>query len=109
MILGRRVEKAIQFSAIQNQWKQSRILKWISPGSALDLAADPYHLVLLKHFRSPKPLAMDAIKPMFFLRSADGASGVHQEADRSCYRDFKRLAQRIAGHTGVGHLGTADQ
>ena len=72
-----------------------------APGPALDVATDPYNLALLKHYRSLMPLAMDANKPMFFLRSADGAIGAHQEAVRSCYEDFKRLAQRIAGHAGV--------
>lgn len=72
-----------------------------APGPILDVATDPYNLALLKHYRSLMPLAMDANKPMFFLRSADGAIGAHQEAVRSCYEDFRQLAQRIAGHAGV--------
>lgn len=70
-------------------------------GAALAVASDPYNLALLKHYRSLMPLAMDANKPMFFLRSADGAIGSHQEAVRSCYVDFEQLARRIAGHAGV--------
>ncbi|MFE8031904.1 ParA family protein [Thiohalocapsa marina] len=74
-------------------------------GPALDVATDPYNLALLKHYRSLMPLAMDANKPMFFLRTADGAIGAHQEAVRSCYEDFEQLAKRIAAHAGVAMGG----
>lgn len=57
---------------------------------------DPYNLALLKHYRSLMPLAMDARKPMFALKPADGAIGAHVEAVRACYKDFFQLAQRIA-------------
>ncbi len=61
---------------------------------------DPYCLALLKHYRSLMPLAMDAHKPMFFLKPADGAIGAHVEAVRSCYDDFLKLARRIADKSG---------
>lgn len=72
------------------------------PGSVPEVANDPYNLALLKHYRSLMPLAMDANKPMFFLKTADGAIGAHQEAVRSCYADFEKLAKRIAAYAGVG-------
>lgn len=56
---------------------------------------DPHNLALLKHYRSLMPLAMEAHKPMFFLKPADGAIGAHVEAVSSCYDDFKALAMRI--------------
>ena len=62
---------------------------------------DPYNLALLKHYRSLMPMAMDARKPMFFLKAADGAIGSHGEAVRACYDDFRRLAKRIADGAGV--------
>lgn len=62
--------------------------------------ADPYCLALLKHYRSLMPLAMDAHKPMFFLKPADGAIGAHVEAVRLCHDDFLMLAQRIADESG---------
>jgi hypothetical protein len=62
---------------------------------------DPYALALLKHYRSLMPMAMEARKPMFFLRPADGAIGAHLEAVRSCYLDFQLLAEKIAGHCGL--------
>jgi hypothetical protein len=46
-------------------------------------------------------MAMTARKPMFFLKSADGAIGAHGEAVRSCYRDFERLASRVVAKAGI--------
>jgi cellulose biosynthesis protein BcsQ len=57
--------------------------------------SDPYNLATLKHYQSLMPLAMEAHKPMFFLKSADGAIGAHAEAVKRCYKDFLKLAQRI--------------
>ena len=62
---------------------------------------DPYTLALLKHYRSLMPMAMEANKPIFFLKSADGAIGSHQEAVASCYADFKKLASKIAANAGI--------
>lgn len=64
-------------------------------------AEDPYALAMLKHYRSLMPMAMDARKPMFSLRSADGAIGAHIEAVRTCHTDFLQLAQRIAAQAGI--------
>jgi len=38
---------------------------------------DPHCLSLLKHYPSLMPMAMEAGKPIFFLKSADGAIGAH--------------------------------
>jgi len=65
------------------------------------LAQDPYCLSLLKHYRSLMPMAMEVRKPIFFLKSADGAIGAHTEAVRSCYTDFNKLASKIAAHAGI--------
>ncbi|WP_300339448.1 ParA family protein [Accumulibacter sp.] len=65
------------------------------------VGSDPYCLSLLKHYRSLMPMAMEARKPIFFLKSADGAIGAHIEAVRSCYRDFGKLATRIAANAGL--------
>jgi hypothetical protein len=50
------------------------------------------------------PLAMEANKPMFFLKPADGAIGAHVEAVKSCYQDFLELARQIGRHAGVAVL-----
>jgi len=62
---------------------------------------DPYRLALLKHYRSLMPMAMDAHKPMFLLKPADGAIGAHVQAVQDCYRDFHDLASRLAAHCGI--------
>jgi chromosome partitioning protein len=64
--------------------------------SLQNLETDPYCLSLLKHYRSLMSMAMDVRKPIFFLKSADGAIGAHIEAVKDCYRDFEKLATRIA-------------
>ena len=53
-------------------------------------------LGLIKNYRSLMPMAMEARKPMFFLKPADGAIGAHSNAVRSCYNDFLGLAHTIA-------------
>ena len=62
---------------------------------------DKYCLYPLKHYRSLMPMAMEANKPIFFLKSADGAIGAHMAAVKSCYKDFESLASKIAGHAGI--------
>jgi hypothetical protein len=64
-------------------------------------AEDPNCLAQLKHYRSLMPLAMEAHKPMFELKPADGAIGAHVEAVRHCRADFFRLATAIAASVGI--------
>jgi cellulose biosynthesis protein BcsQ len=59
------------------------------------LPEDLFNLASLRHYRSLMPLAMEAHKPIFFLKAADGAIGAHAEAVKKCYQDFLTLAQRI--------------
>lgn len=65
------------------------------------VADDPYCLSLLKHYRSLMPMAMEARKPIFYLKSADGAIGAHLDAVKSCYKDFQTLATKIAARSGI--------
>ncbi|NGZ07335.1 MAG: ParA family protein [Magnetococcales bacterium] len=62
---------------------------------------DPHALAMLKHYRSLMPMAMDSHKPMFFLKSSDGAIGSHIQAVHDCHDDFFNLAKRIAFHAGL--------
>lgn len=62
---------------------------------------DPYCLAMLKHYRSLMPMAMEARKPVFFLKPADGAIGAHVEAAKHAYRDFLILARKIAERCGA--------
>lgn len=69
--------------------------------STISADEDPYCLAMLKHYRSLMPMAMEARKPVFVLKPADGAIGAHGEAVRNAYGDFLRLAQRIAERCGA--------
>lgn len=68
--------------------------------NALTVEQDPNCLASLKHYRSLMPMAMEAQKPMFFLKPADGAIGAHTYAVRDCYNDFRRLANVIGNRCG---------
>jgi cellulose biosynthesis protein BcsQ len=69
-------------------------------GTELEAAQDPYCLAMLKHYRSLMPMAMEARKPVFALKPADGAIGAHSEAARRAYDDFLALAQAVARGAG---------
>ena len=56
---------------------------------------DGHCLGLLKHYRSLMPMAMEARKPVFHLKAADGAIGAHNTSVRDCERDFHGLAEAI--------------
>jgi cellulose biosynthesis protein BcsQ len=64
--------------------------------SDLTVDTDTYCLAQLKHYRSLMPMAMEARKPMFALKAADGAIGAHLQAVQGCFSDFRRLATTIA-------------
>lgn len=57
--------------------------------ASISVESDPNCLSRLKHYRSLMPLAMEAHKPMFHLKPADGAIGVDVEAVRGCKSDFQ--------------------
>lgn len=52
-------------------------------------------IALLKHYRSLAPLSMEAHKPIFLLKPADGAIGAHVYAVQKCYEEFESLTKKI--------------
>ena len=58
-------------------------------------ASDPECLGVLHHQPGLMPLALDARKPMFDLRPADGAIGSHMDSVRRCREDYERLTAQI--------------
>ncbi|NOY93092.1 MAG: ParA family protein [Deltaproteobacteria bacterium] len=62
---------------------------------------DPHCLALMKHYRSLMPMAMEARKPIFHLKPADGALGSHVAAAKRCGEDFENLTRAIAEKTGL--------
>ena len=101
-ILNSRPVKAYQrwLDKIPYTYRES-VLTEVITSNIPAVVEDPYMLALLKHYRSLMPMAMEANKPIFFLKSADGAIGAHQEAVSSCYKDFKGLAGKIAANAGI--------
>ncbi|OHC64757.1 MAG: chromosome partitioning protein [Rhodocyclales bacterium GWA2_65_19] len=75
------------------EYRQSVLGKKVSKAPAV--AADPECLALLKHYHSLAPMAMEARKPLFLLRSADGAIGAHSYAVQDAYKDFQKLAKNV--------------
>ena len=63
--------------------------------------ADHNQIQRIKHYRSLMPMAMEARKPMFCLRSADGAIGAHQANVQQCYDDFSALVTEISYRAGI--------
>jgi chromosome partitioning protein len=59
---------------------------------------DNYCIALLKHYRSLAPMSMEAHKPIFLLKPADGAIGAHVYAVQRCYDEFKTLTEKILQH-----------
>ena len=80
---------------------RTAVLGETAAGTVPKVEDDPNCLAQLKHFRSLLPLAMEAHKPMFHLRPADGAIGAHGEAVRDCRDDFIELAKRVGAAAGV--------
>jgi chromosome partitioning protein len=66
-----------------------------TPPEGLSIDTDDRRIAQLKDYRSLMAMAQEARKPMFLLRSADGAIGGHQTAVRECGRDFEYLAREI--------------
>ena len=67
----------------------------------LDYETDGHCLGLLKHYRSLMPMAMEARKPIFHLKAADGAIGAHTYSVKDCEKDFRALAGQILSKLGV--------
>lgn len=78
---------------IPNEYRQSVLDA--PPDRNLHVDDDPYCLAALRPYRSLMSLAMEARKPMFRLKPADGAIGAHGQAVQDCYSDFRNLALQI--------------
>lgn len=70
-------------------------------GDEVPGGSDPSCLALLRHFRSLLPLSLEARKPVFDLKAADGAIGSHAITAKDAYATFQALAVEIAQRAGV--------
>jgi cellulose biosynthesis protein BcsQ len=67
------------------------VLNQAAPES-LTVENDQECIGMIKHYRSLVPMAMEARKPIFHLKAADGAIGAHYENVRHCEEAFRSLA-----------------
>lgn len=67
----------------------------------LTVERDPNCMALLRHYHSLAPMAMEARKPMFLLKPADGAIGAHAQAVQRVYQDFRTLMRKIVEMTAL--------
>ncbi|MCY4324432.1 MAG: hypothetical protein OXC81_00160 [Betaproteobacteria bacterium] len=56
---------------------------------------DPNCLAVVGHYISLARMAQEAGKPIFDLRTADGAIGCHAAAVERAYKDFENMAKSI--------------
>lgn len=84
---------------IPSTYAESVLQENAKPSTTID--NDPHCIARLKDYRSLMPLAQEARKPMFFLKSADGALGAHTHAVANAYQDFKAVANQIANRTNL--------
>lgn len=84
---------------IPSEFRHSVLGKAVSKAPTVE--KDPYCLAMLKNYNSLMPLAQEARKPIFSLRSADGAIGSHANAVAKSHDDFKALAQEILKRIGL--------
>lgn len=61
----------------------------------IEVEQDINCLGMIRHYHSLMPMAMEAKKPIFLLKPADGAIGAHFQATKKVYDDFKSIAQKI--------------
>ncbi len=98
----------MQYSAARGNRPVKSYLKWANriPGVFAEailhkgsnensIEEDEYCLALLKHYRSLAPMSMEAHKPIFLLKPADGAIGAHFNAVQKSFEEFKSLATRM--------------
>lgn len=89
---------------IPAEFRRSVLDDLLGADAAPHIDSDPYCLAMLKNYNSLIPLAQEARKPIFFLKSADGALGAHASAVQGAYQDFRYLAASIADQIGLSEI-----
>ena len=112
LLLPEGTMKAVGYIAMQHSAKESRpvkaYLKWANripqtyqefvlhqTSNNVNIENDPNCLGMLRHYHSLMPMGMEARKPIFLLKPADGAIGSHYQAVLKVYQDFKQLTEKI--------------
>jgi chromosome partitioning protein len=72
-----------------------------SESQVVEYGQDPHRLSAIRNYYSLMPMSQDARKPIFDLKSADGAIGSHQKLVQECYTTFEALAHKIIEKCGI--------
>lgn len=88
-------------SLIPEIFQGSVLGKNIPRTPSLKIREDPSCLGILREASGLLDTAREAQKPIFLLKPSDGAVGGLALAVQDAYRDFERLALRIAGRVGL--------
>ena len=101
---GTRVDRVVGaydrwLSQVPGEYRKAVLAKPADDPPSAD--ADEYCLGLIKHYHSLAPMAQEARRPLFMLRSADGAIGAHQRAVHEAYGHFEALAMRLLDAIGI--------
>jgi hypothetical protein len=73
----------------------SAVLSTASSIFPTSVEKDKNCIAMLRHYRSLAPMSMEAHKPMFLLKPADGAIGAHTSAVKKCYDEYEALTENI--------------
>ncbi len=113
ILLPNRKMQPIGYIAMQHTAKESRpvksYLKWSNriprtykkfvlkqpSNDLIEIEKDANCLGMLRHYHSLMPMAMEVQKPIFLLRPAEGAMGVHFQAVKRVYEEFAEVTNRI--------------
>jgi cellulose biosynthesis protein BcsQ len=90
---ARAAEAALRRAAIPGLFRAE--FKRGSGEAVTSLEEDPYCLGRPRYYGGLVPMALEAGKPIFHLKPADGAIGAHTAAVADCRRDFRRLTRKI--------------
>jgi cellulose biosynthesis protein BcsQ len=93
--VSRPVKSYIKWADRIPQVYLQNVLKIENSDASLSVTTDSNCLAMLKHYHSLAPMSMEAKKPIFLLKPADGAIGAHFHAVRNCYENFETLAKTI--------------
>ncbi len=98
--LSRLIGRSWYMSRIPRIYSES-ILDGFVPSDTMDARSDPHCLGVLRPYDFLEPMAREASKPIFRLKSADGVAGGQERAVRHCHQEYRDLAKAITDRAGL--------
>jgi chromosome partitioning protein len=75
------------------------VLNQLKDGSIISMADDSHCLAVLQNYQLLMPMAIEAQKPLFHLKPADGVLGGSFVSVKRAYKEFQALASKISERT----------